>query len=349
MAKREHLKILKQGVAVWNEWRKENPKVIPDLGGIDLFKTKRSGENLREINFSGAYLDEATLSWADLSMANLREASICEANLSAANLNMTDLCKARLILTDCNGAQFREAKLRGANLRWTNFNGADLNGADFSRVLLNEAIFSNTSLKNVKGLTSCRHTGPSSIDYHTLQQSGKLPLAFLRGCGLPDSFIDYLPSLLNQPSQYYSCFISYSSKNQEFADRLHADLQNNGVRCWLASEDLKIGDKIRSAIDDAIKLREKLLIVLSEQSISSTWVEKEVETAFEEENKRGTLILFPIRIDNAVMKTDQAWAADIRRQRHIGDFSNWKDHDAYKKGFDRLLRDLKQPSKIDKS
>jgi hypothetical protein len=53
--------------------------------------------------------------------------------------------------------------------------------------------------------------------------------------------INYLPSLLNQPIQFYSCFISYSSKDQKFADRLHADLQNKGVRCWFAPHDMAIG------------------------------------------------------------------------------------------------------------
>src|SRR4051794_6199036 len=72
--------------------------------------------------------------------------------------------------------------------------------------------------------------GPSIIDHRTLQRSGPLPLAFLRGVGLPDPLIDYLPPLLNQPIQMYSCFISYSSRDQAFAERLYADLQNKGVR-----------------------------------------------------------------------------------------------------------------------
>ena len=40
------------------------------------------------------------------------------------------------------------------------------------------------------------------------------------------------------------------------------------------------------------------------------------------------------------METNQAWAAEIRRARHIGDFSRWKEHDAYQQAFERLLRDL---------
>ena len=64
-----------------------------------------------------------------------------------------------------------------------------------------------------------------------------------------------------------------------------------------------------------------------------------VETG--EERKRNQTPLFPVRLDEAVMETDQAWAADIRRTRHIGDFSRWKDHGAYQQAFERLLRDLK--------
>src|ERR1700687_3129063 len=70
-----------------------------------------------------------------------------------------------------------------------------------------------------------------------------LPIPFLRGVGLPDRLIDYLPSLFDQAIQHYSCFISYSTKDQDFADRLHADLQNKGVRCWFAPHDLPIGRK----------------------------------------------------------------------------------------------------------
>jgi hypothetical protein len=44
---------------------------------------------------------------------------------------------------------------------------------------------------------------------------------------------------------------------------------------------------------------------------------------------------------DAVMETGKAWAADIRRTRHIGDFREWKGHDNYKGALVRLLRDLK--------
>jgi uncharacterized protein YjbI with pentapeptide repeats len=101
----------------------------------------------------------------------------------------------------------------------------DLSGANLSGADLLETIFVNTNLNDVQGLDACVHYGPSTIDHRTMAISGPLPLAFLRGCGLPDEFIDYLPSLLSQPIQFYSCFISYSTKDQLFVEQLHADLQ----------------------------------------------------------------------------------------------------------------------------
>jgi TIR domain len=127
-----------------------------------------------------------------------------------------------------------------------------------------------------------------------------------------------------------------------FAERLYADLQNNGVRCWFAPEDMKIGDRLRDTIDQQIRLREKLLLVLSAASIASTWVEDEVEAALEEERtspERRT-VLVPITIDYTVEETDRTWVRQIKRTRHIGDFTYWKDDVAYQKALARLLRDL---------
>ena len=165
------------------------------------------------------------------------------------------------------------------------------------------------------------------------------PSCAARAC--PEDFIVYMRSLAGKAIDFYSCFISSSSKDDDFAQRLHADLQQKGVRCWFAPEDLKIGDKFRTRIDESIRVYDKLMVILSENSIPSRWVEKEVEAAFEREEREKKLVLFPIRLDDAVMDTEQAWAANLRRTRHIGDFRAWKDHDQYQKSFERLLRDLK--------
>jgi hypothetical protein len=300
MANEDHVARLKQGVKAWNAWRRKNKTVVPDLSGAKLVAKILSDANLRGANLSGAELIGVFLFGVDLRDADLRD-----------------------------------AKLIGANLYGANLGGADLSGA-----ALGETFLTNVDLSKVIGLDTCTHLGPSSIDYRTLEKSPNLPLAFLRGVGLPDRLIDYLPSLLNQPIQFYSCFISYSVKDDDVAKRLYADLQNKGVRCWFAPHDMPIGAKILDAINEAIRLRvDKVLLILSEHSIKSDWVEDEVTTAFEEERKRGQPMLFPIRLDDTVMTTDEAWAAKLRA-RNIGDFRHWKDHEKYMKSLERVLRDL---------
>jgi uncharacterized protein YjbI with pentapeptide repeats len=259
--------------------------------------------------------------------------------LTDANLAGANLFRAYLL-----GANLRGTHLSGVVLHWANLSGADLTGANFYHALLYETVLGDVDLSTVTGLETCQHSGPSIIDFQTLQRSGPLPLAFLRGVGLPDSLIEYLPSLLKQPIQMYSCFISYSSKDQDFAERLHA-IQNKGVRCWFAPHDLPLGAKTWDAIDEAIRLRDKLLLILSENSIVSDWVEDEVNKAFAEERDRKQLVLFPVRIDDAIMQTPEPWARKLRDQRNIGDFRKWKDHDAYQKSLDRLLRDLTKSAK----
>jgi hypothetical protein len=202
-------------------------------------------------------------------------------------------------------------------------------------------VFAYVDLSKAQGLNGCIHRGPTIIDFETLQNSGPLPTAFLRGVGLPDRLIEYLPSLLQEAIQHHSCFISYSSKDQGFAERLHADLQNKGVRCWFAPHDMRIGAKIIDAIDEAIRLRDKVLLILSEGAISSDWVEGEVTRALDEERTRKQVVLFPVRLDDAVMQTSEGWARLLRGQRNIGDFTGWKQHDSYQKSFDRLMRDLR--------
>jgi TIR domain len=126
-----------------------------------------------------------------------------------------------------------------------------------------------------------------------------------------------------------------------FVERLHADLQNAGVRCWFASHDLPIGAKTWDAIDEAIKLRDKLLVILSAASIGSDWVEDEVSKAYAEERDRRTTVLFPVRIDDVVMTSPEPWARKLRDQRNIGDFREWETAAQYSKSLERLLRDLK--------
>ena len=362
MANKKHLSRINQGVTGSNLWRNNGTLFgeRADLRGANL-----SGAKLSDRKFSDAKLSDADLSRADLRAADLRGANLSRADLRRANLSEADLSDADLSSAHLGGAELsranlrgaslsdaklsdaklNDADLRGANLTRTDLSRAKMRGANLTDARLHETVFANLNLAGLLGLEKCYHQNPSIIDHRTLQQSGVLPLAFLRGVGLPDRLIEYLPSLLDQAIRFYSCFISYSTKDQDFADRLHADLQNKGVRCWFAPHDLPIGSKILDEIDAAIRVRERVVLILSEHSICSDWVEDGVKTAFEEERKRGQTVLFPLRLDDAVMDTKEAWAAKLRADRHIGDFRCWKEHDTYRRSFDRAVRDLTAPPK----
>ncbi len=331
MANEDHLRILNQGLETWNKWREENPDVRPDLSGIDLEESNLYGAILR-----GALLIQTNLSKSNLFKAKLRGAVLTGTNLQGCYLVDADLRDAHIYKTDLTNSD-----LTGALLSRTCFISSSLYGVDLKQALLQETVFFDTVLSAAKGLGLCDHWGPSNLDYRTLARSEGIPLNFLRGCGLPDKLIEYLPSLLNEAIRFHSCFISYSSKDHKFAERLHADLQNKGVRCWFAPEDLKIGDKFRQRIDESIHVHDKLLVILSENSLSSSWVEDEVENALERERIEKRLVLFPICIDDSISTSKYAWATSLRRQRHIGNFSDWKNHDLYLQACDRLMRDLK--------
>jgi uncharacterized protein YjbI with pentapeptide repeats len=304
--------------------------------------------DLSGANLVGTHFENSELSGANLTGANLSGAILYNASLSVTNLTNANLTKASFHNADLIGTNFHGANLHSASLRYSNLYDANLFGASLENARMQGTLLSRLDLSATLGLETVRHEGPSTVGIDTIFKSkGKIPEVFLRGCGVPEALITYVPSLVGavEPIQFYSVFISYSSKDQSFAERLHADLQSKRVRCWFAPEDLKIGDKFRETIDEKIRVYDKLLVVLSKHSVGSDWVEKEVETAMERERKHKRTMLFPIRLDKAVMKLETGWPADMRRTRNIGDFQKWKNHDAYQKAFDRLMHDLKADEK----
>jgi hypothetical protein len=245
------------------------------LPGANLIQADLSGANLSGANLSGANLcraylwgtdlasaslNQADLSTADLSGAVLTGAQLIEANLSGAllfgaKLNRADLSRADLGAADLGRTDLSEANLSGADLRNADLSEANLSQATLSREQLSGADFKNSTmgytvvadidLSTVRELEHVQHLWPSTIGIDTIYRSkGKIPEVFLRGAGVPEPFIVQMKALVGamEPIQFYSCFISYSSKDQEFAERLRTELQSKGVRCWFAPEDMKIGD-----------------------------------------------------------------------------------------------------------
>lgn len=158
----------------------------------------------------------------------------------------------------------------------------------------------------------------------------------MRGAGVGDEFISLIKSLAGA-IQYYSCFISYSTKDQEFADLLYSSLQAKGVRCWFAPHDMQPGQKLHEQIDNAIRVHEKLLLILSPHSLRSEWVKTEIAKARKRELNEERRILFPIRLGLSFKELREWECFDVDtgkdsareiREYFIPDFSHWKNHDA---------------------
>ena len=397
MPNAEHLEIVKQGVAVWNQWRAENPGIEPDLSEADLSQMKLMDANLSdtdlrratlggtdlrganltrcdlraanirttsfnlaklcEANFSEAYLRESDLSEADLGKAYFIRADLIRVDLWGSNLHKADFRWAYLIGTDLKSADMTRADLRWAfvsevNLREANLSGAnfikanlvrtDLTHANLAEVILAWTHFGDIDLSEVEKLSTAKHYGPSSIGIDTLYRSkGKIPDRLLHETFLSDTHMKNMALLNDVDSIYPRCFISYCDKDSEFVQKLLADMKAEGIRCWLAPEEMKIGDKTWDSIYHYIRMRDKVLLVLSRNSMAADWVEDEANAALEEENKRKKPILFPVCTDLAIMSTDQDWAEYICKTRQLSDFSNWKDPTVYRQAFERLVKDLK--------
>jgi hypothetical protein len=111
MANQEHVAQIKRGAKVWNEWRKENPAIVPDLSKADLSKA-----DLRNADLTGADLAGANLGDADLTSAYLGYADLTSANLGYADLGSANLGDANLTGADLTGADLGNVNLTGANL-----------------------------------------------------------------------------------------------------------------------------------------------------------------------------------------------------------------------------------------
>jgi uncharacterized protein YjbI with pentapeptide repeats len=335
MANQEHLKIIAKGVKVWNHWRVKNRDLVPDLRDADL----------TDANLAGVNLTNADLTHAKLGGANLDGAYLTIANLTSADLNRARLNSANMVCANLNGLDLSAAQLWGANL-----NGAYMSGANVTLASVAAANFGGIDLSTVKGLDTVRHYGPSLIGIDTIYRScGQISEVFLRGAGIPENFIAYMKSLTGNAFDFYSCFISYSTQDQAFADRLHADLQARGVRCWFAPHDIQGGRKLHEQIDEAIRVYDKILLILSDASMNSPWVKTEIANARNREVQQKRQMLFPISL--VPFEQIRAWklfdadtgidSAREIREYYVPDFSDWKNHDSYAAVFERLVNDLK--------
>ncbi|QDV20664.1 Secreted effector protein pipB2 [Gimesia panareensis] len=320
-----------------------------DLSESLLCKANMSGANFKKTNLKNANLSESLLINANFNESCLTKASLSGADMSETNLREANLSWALLIKTNMSKADLEGASLVGANLRRTNMSESNLKNTDLNMALSWYTYWINLDLSQTIGLEKIYHRAPSSIGIDTLEKSvGMIPEIFLRGCGLSDDFISYIPSHFSGSAiEFYSCFISYSHEDKSFARRLHDALQGRGIRCWLDEHQILPGDNIYDRIEHGVRVWDKVLLCASKHSLTSGWVDDELKHAFAKEKQlfkeRGeeVLSLIPLNLDGHLFA---GWKHPKKNQileRLAADFTSWEsDNEKFEVQFERVVKAL---------
>ena len=298
--------------------------------------------------------------------ADLRGAEFTGCDLEHASFDHALLDEAKFERCMMSLASFQDAEMRGTSLHLSSLEGCTFVRTVFENTKIPLVYLVNCSFRDtdVSGLTwydgpmGVRFGGPSSFDLKTLKRTAravcddselKRVAAFLRGCGLTEDDLTFFRGLMDDDETAESVFISYSHSDEAFASRLHEALVAAGVAVFYAPEHVVGGRKLHEQLQSAIHRQDRLLLVLSERSIESPWVETEIYEARQRELTEGKTVLFPI----SLMPYDKlrAWRCfdadsgrDLAREvraYYIPDFTAWRDHLEFEAEVSKLLRALK--------
>jgi hypothetical protein len=91
-------------------------------------------------------------------------------------------------------------------------------------------------------------------------------------------------------------FLSHSHEDKPFVRRLAADLRNAGHAVWLDEAEINVGDSLIDKITAGLGEVEFVAAVLSDASIGSRWVAKELEIASNREIRENRVVVLPLLV-----------------------------------------------------
>ncbi|MGR9270756.1 toll/interleukin-1 receptor domain-containing protein (plasmid) [Rhizobium leguminosarum] len=113
-------------------------------------------------------------------------------------------------------------------------------------------------------------------------------------------------------------FISHSSTDKAFVQRLAADLADAQLPVWFDSWEIELGDRVFERVFAGLDDSTYVILVLSPASVASSWVKREITSALEKEESLGRPILIPILLEPCVIPDevrDRIYASTINGYR----------------------------------
>lgn len=324
------------------------------LKNATLFKCNAQGARFTNCALDGIHISDTIADSLSVLFSNLANSTFSDSVLSALTINATEFQEAyfsrnRISLSLITKGAFNNVKFNENEFFHTQFKSCSFRGSSFEADIFDQTEIVGTSLAGISGLGTIRHHGPSSCDFNTLlDPSAHIPRNFLKGIGVREMVADYIPALTScgSPFEYYSCFISHSEKDSKFVKRLYDYLDGKKIRTWYAPEDLQGGKKVHEQIDGAIRAYDRLIIILSHNSIKSNWVKEEICRAFRKEKKTCKRVLYPISLipfeeleDWELFDGSVDLAREIR-QYYIPTFPDGASDEEVIAGFEKLVESL---------
>lgn len=182
-------------------------------------------------------------------------------------------------------------------------------------VLAFEVTFVNPIVRGIRGFINTKGFQDSQIPadiahVEKIIQTGLDKLGFYgiggkrsRGYGRlmvwENSYAAVLPeeqdfiSTLSVPVNTPHVFISYTSSDKVVARRMAADLQAEHLEVWLDERKILVGDSIHRRVEEGISECDYLVLLVSQESLESAWVQEELNAIRTREKADGRIILLP--------------------------------------------------------
>ncbi|MEE9129672.1 MAG: toll/interleukin-1 receptor domain-containing protein [Phycisphaerales bacterium] len=89
-------------------------------------------------------------------------------------------------------------------------------------------------------------------------------------------------------------FLCHSSADKDFVRRLAKDLEKETINVWIDEKEILVGDQIRPKVEEGLNASDYLIIVLSPDSVTSPWVERELDAKMIEEIESRKVTVLPL-------------------------------------------------------